>query len=48
MHSLKHISDAELVEKLFNNDEEAILYFFYEKYYSVFEYHVYKATSNFY
>lgn len=42
MHSLKHISDSQLVEMLLNNEEKAVLYFFYEKYYSVFEYHVYK------
>lgn len=41
MHSLKHISDSQLVEMLLNNEEKAVLYFFYEKYYSVFEYHVY-------
>lgn len=36
------IPDTELVERVLANDEKAVLYFFYEKYYSVFEYHVYK------
>ena len=40
----KNISDTHLVEKLLANDEKAILYFFYEKFYSTFEYHVYKIS----
>jgi DNA-directed RNA polymerase specialized sigma24 family protein len=42
MATLQHISDTELLERVLANDEKAVLYFFYEKYYSVFEYHVYK------
>ncbi len=38
----KELSDSELVRRLLANEEQAILYFFYEKYYSVFEYHIYK------
>lgn len=41
-NAFRNISDLELVELLLANNEKAILYFFYEKYYSVFEYHVYK------
>ncbi len=41
-HLDKNISDAHLVDMLLANNEKAILYFFYEKFYSVFEYHVYK------
>ena len=39
---LEHIADSDLVALLLKNDEKAVLYFFYKKYYSVFEYHVYK------
>ncbi len=42
MNALQKLSDSELVEQLLANNEKAILYFFYEKYYSVFEYHAYK------
>ncbi|MBO2524242.1 MAG: hypothetical protein CW341_00850 [Bacteroidetes bacterium] len=42
MEALGQLSDSELVEQLLANNEKAILYFFYNKYYSVFEYHVYK------
>lgn len=42
MTDLQHISDTELVAKLLANDEKAVLYFFYEKFYSTFEYHVYR------
>lgn len=41
-HIDKNISDNHLVELLLANDERAVLYFFYEKYYSTFEYHVYR------
>ncbi|MBQ3751098.1 MAG: sigma-70 family RNA polymerase sigma factor [Bacteroidales bacterium] len=41
-HFDKNLSDNQLIESLLNNDETAILYFFYEKFYSVFEYHVYR------
>ncbi|MBR6131371.1 MAG: sigma-70 family RNA polymerase sigma factor [Bacteroidales bacterium] len=41
----QHISDADLVERVLANDEKAVLYFFYEKYYSVFEYHIYKIYA---
>jgi len=43
MATLQHITAEELVESVLNNDENAVLYFFYEKYYSVFEYHIYKV-----
>lgn len=42
MSPLKTLSDSELVAKLLANDEKAVLYFFYEKFYSTFEYHVYR------
>lgn len=42
MKKNEHISDAELVSRLLANDEKALLFFFYEKFYSMFEYHVYK------
>ncbi len=42
MTALPQLSDKELVDLLLANNEKAVLYFFYEKYYSVFEYHVYK------
>lgn len=42
MTTLKELSDSELVRQLLANEEKTILYFFYEKYYSVFEYHVYR------
>ena len=42
MGNLQNIADNELLHRLLNNEERAVLYFFYEKYYSVFEYHVYK------
>lgn len=45
MNALQQLSDSELVEQLLANNEKAILYFFYEKYYSVFEYHVYKIFT---
>lgn len=38
----KNLSDSQLVDKVLANDEKAVLYFFYEKYYSTFEYHVYR------
>ena len=41
-HLDKNISDTHLVERLLANDEKAVLYFFYEKFYSTFEYHVYR------
>ena len=42
MKENEHISDTELVAKVLANDEKALLFFFYEKFYSMFEYHVYK------
>lgn len=42
MAILEHITDSDLVARLLNNDEKAILYFCYQKFYSVFEYQVYK------
>ena len=42
MTDCQHLSDQALVEHLLSNNEKVILYFFYKKYYSVFEYHVYK------
>ena len=42
MEALQQLSDSELVEQLLENRENVILYFFYEKYYSIFEYHVYR------
>lgn len=35
-------SDQELVDALLRNDEQAIVYFFYTKYYATFEYHIFK------
>lgn len=35
-------TDTELVRSVTNNDEKSVLYFFYEKYWPVFEYHIYK------
>jgi len=32
-----HISDADLVERVLANDGETVLYFFYEKYYSMLD-----------
>lgn len=43
MNRKEPISDTELVARVLANDEKAMLYFFYEKYYSVFEYHIYKV-----
>lgn len=45
MSPLKTLSDSELVAKLLANDEKVVLYFFYEKFYSMFEYHVYRIFS---
>lgn len=42
MDKNKMLSDGQLIDKLFANDEKAVLYFFYEKFYSTFEYHVYR------
>lgn len=42
MSPLKTLSDSELVAKILANDEKAVLYFFYEKFYSTFEYHVFR------
>lgn len=42
MSPLYTLSDSELVARLLSNDEKAVLYFFYEKFYSTFEYHVYR------
>jgi DNA-directed RNA polymerase specialized sigma24 family protein len=42
MSPLKTLSDSELVARLLANDEKSVLYFFYEKFYSTFEYHVYR------
>jgi len=39
------MSDIQLVAMLLANDEKALLYFFYEKFYSMFEYHVYRIFS---
>lgn len=39
------MSDIQLVAMLMANDEKALLYFFYEKFYSMFEYHVYRIFS---
>ena len=41
----KNVSDIQLVAMLLANDEKALLYFFYEKFYSMFEYHVYRIFS---
>lgn len=38
----KHWSDQELVEALLRNDEQAIVYFFYTRFYATFEYHIFK------
>lgn len=38
----EHITDSDLMKRLLENDENAVLHFFYKKFYSVFEYHVYK------
>ncbi len=38
----ERMSNSQLVECLFENDEKAILYFFYKKYYSVFEKQIYR------
>lgn len=35
-------TDTELVRSVTDNDEQSVLYFFYEKYWPVFEYHIYK------
>lgn len=43
MSSFKTLSDSELVNWLLANDEDAILYFFYEKFYSTFEYNILKV-----
>lgn len=45
MTDLRHISDTQLVERILANNEQAVLYFFYEKYYSMFEYHVCRIFS---
>ena len=42
MFALVKLSDSELVARLLANDEKAVLYFFYEKFYSTFEYHVFR------
>ena len=38
----QNLSNQDLVARVVANDERAVLYFFYKKFYSVFEYHVYK------
>lgn len=40
--ALRSLTDEELVKSVVSNDENSLLYFFYEKYYSIFEYHIYK------
>ena len=42
MSPLTTLSDSELVARILANDEKAVLYFFYEKYYSTFEYHIFR------
>ena len=42
MDRFKTMSDTNLLNWILANDEKAILYFFYEKYYGVFEYHIYR------
>lgn len=42
MSSLKSLSDSELVGRLLSKNEDAILYFFYEKFYSTFEHNIFK------
>ena len=39
---LEKYSDYELVSAVCNNDQQAIIYLFYKKYLSTFEYHIYK------
>lgn len=43
MTTFQQISDSELVERVLASDEKAVLYFFYKKYYSIFEHNVYKV-----
>lgn len=38
----KYWTDNELLEAMFLNDSQAILYFFYTRYYATFEYHLHK------
>lgn len=40
--SLEELTDAELVSAVCSNDQQAIVYMFYKKYISVFQYHVFK------
>lgn len=42
MDRFKTMSDTNLLNWILANDEKAVLYFFYEKYYGVFEYHIYR------
>ena len=42
---LEKYSDAELVDAICNNDQQAIVYLFYKKYLPTFEYHIYKLFS---
>lgn len=37
-----NVSDEELIQRLLQNDEEAILFCFYQKYWNTFQYHIYK------
>lgn len=39
------LSDADLVKSVCDNNEDAIVYFFYEKYLPVFQYHILKLFS---
>ena len=39
------LPDSELVDLLLANDGNAIVYFFYKKYYRVFDYHIYRMFT---
>lgn len=45
MAVLQNLPDSELVDLLLANDEKAIVYFFYKKFYRVFEYHIYRMFT---
>lgn len=40
------MSDAELIEQIYGGNEAAIVYLFYKKYSSTFQYHIYHIFPN--
>ena len=46
MQFFKQISDAELINRLLDNDEKAIRYVFYDHYRPLLQYNAYKTAGN--